>query len=210
MKKISIVLADDHAILRQGIISMLKREEDFEVVGEASTGREAIEQAANLNPSIVVMDVSMPEINGIDATKEIMKINPSAKIIVLSMWRNEDLVKEAIKAGAKGYVVKESIAAELMTAIREIDSGNVFFSPSVLKILHKEYLQSEGKKEHLTVKEHEILRLLTDGKTNKEIGIAMSISAKTVEKHCLQIMKKLGISDRAGLMRYAITKLFLK
>ena len=210
MEKITILLADDHTIFREGLRSLLEFEEGMEVVGEASNGKEAVELAIKLNPDVIIMDITMPEINGLQAAYQIQTKIPSIKIIVLSMSDNEEFVTQAIQAGVCGYLVKQSAANELITAITEVYKGNAYFSAPISKILLEKQRFPNRRSSGLTLREQEVLQFVAQGRTNKEISSLISISVKTVEKYRQQIMDKLKIHDVANLTRYAISKGIIK
>ena len=208
--KISVLLADDHTILREGLRSLLAAASDINIVGEAKTGREAVQLARRLKPAVVVMDIAMPMLNGLEATRQIRSADPSTKVLVLSMHSDSEYVEKVLEAGASGYLVKQTGASDLLTAIREIHRGNVFLSPSISRFLVDQYrtaLRTErpGVGHKLTPREVEVLQLVAEGMTNKQIASELAISVKTVEKHRQQVMDKLDIHDVAGLTRYAIT-----
>ncbi len=210
-KNISIILADDHTIFRQGLRALLEDENDIEIIGEASTGSDVIELARIKHPDVIVMDIKMPVFNGLQATSKIKSFRPETGVIILSMYEDEELVEQAIQAGVNGYLIKETAAGDLLTAIREVKKGNAFFSPSVSRVLleKKQNKPGDGATPQLTFREKEVLQFIAASKTNKEIGILLNISPKTVDKHRQQIMEKLDIHDVAGLTRYAMTKGFL-
>ena len=206
MDRIRILFVDDHPIVRQGLVSLMSGEKDILVVGEASDGDEAIRLARECDPAIVIMDIAMPNRNGLLATRAILKENPKRKVIVLSMSDEPDVVKQAIQVGISGYLVKQSVASELLSAIREVHKGNAFFSPSVSKVLLQLQLPTGAQDQDLTLREREVLQLVTQGRSNKEISTYLEISVKTVEKYRQQIMDKLNIHEVAGLTRFAIAK----
>jgi DNA-binding NarL/FixJ family response regulator len=210
--KITVVLADDHAILRQGLKSLLEAEPDIEVAGEAANGREAIDLVMDRSPDVVVMDITMPDISGLQAADVIKTRLSPAKIIILSMYGDEEYVDQAIQSGVDAYLVKETVAGELINAIREVVKGNAFFSPSISKILReRQKLQHEqANPSALTLREKEILQFVASGKTSREIADVLNISARTIDKHRQQLMEKLDIRDVAGLTRYAVAKGFIK
>lgn len=209
--KIQVLLADDHRMFREGLRVLLEAEEDIEVVGEASNSEEVIQQTRSLKPNIVVMDINMPGVNGLNATHRLVQEDPNVKVVILSMWLDDELVRQAMNVGVSGYVVKQTAASELITAIREVQKGNAFFSPSVSKVLLKFQGQSHlGKRPSLTYREYEVLQLITEGKSSKEIGEVLLISTKTIEKYRQQIMDKLNIHDVASLTRYALTNGLVK
>lgn len=211
MKKISVLLADDHTVVRQGLRSLLSAEPDIEVVGEAENGRQAVQLARQLLPDVVVMDIAMPQLNGLEATRQIIGEGVATKVLVLSSYSDDEYVQQLTEAGALGYLIKQSAANDLIQAVREVAKGNAFFSPSVLKRLI-EYYRASGLKsrlldrrsEQLTSREQEVLQLVAEGQLNKQIAGVLSISIKTVEKHRQQLMNKLKIHDIAGLTRYAV------
>lgn len=210
MKKTSILLVDDHDILRQGLRALLEREPTIEVVGEASTGREAVEWVRQNVPDIVIMDLSMPDVNGFVATRYIHRAHKTVKIIILSMWDDEEYVLQAVDAGARAYLVKKNAAAYILTAIKQVVEGGIFFSPQVADVLldkHKDMSEDENR---LSSREKQVLQLIAEGKSNREITTVLPISMKTVEKHCAEIMKKLDIHERAKLVCYAYEKHIIK
>lgn len=212
MKKISVLLVDDHTVVRQGLRALLKAEEDMEVVGEAENGRQAVILAKKTPPDVVVMDVAMPMLNGLEATRQILKGVPGTKVLVLTSYGDDECVQQLMHAGATGYLIKQTAANDLLKAIREVQRGNAFFSPSIAKRLRDQCREafSNGqparKSTELTSRESEVLQLIAEGFSNKQIAAELAISIKTVEKHRQQVMNKLNIHDVAGLTRYAISK----
>jgi DNA-binding NarL/FixJ family response regulator len=212
MKKISILLVDDHTVVRQGLRALLSSEEDLEVVGEAENGRQAVMLAKENHPDVVVMDIAMPLLNGLEATKQILKLIPSTKVLVLTSYSDDNCVQQLMEAGAAGYLLKQTAANELLKAIREVQRGNAFFSPSIAKRLrdqcHEAFTAGRPprKTTDLTSREAEVLQLVAEGFSNKQIAAELCISIKTVEKHRQQVMNKLKIHDVAGLTRYAISR----
>ena len=213
MKKIGVLLVDDHTVVRQGLRALLNSEEDIEVLGEAENGRQAVMAARKTPPDIVVMDVAMPLLNGLEATRQILKAVPTAKVLVLTSYGDDECVEQLMHAGASGYLIKQTAANELLKAIREVQRGNAFFSPAIAKRLRdqcREVFTSGGrparKATELTSREAEVLQLIAEGFSNKQIAGELTISIKTVEKHRQQVMNKLNIHDVAGLTRYAISK----
>jgi len=205
--EITILLADDHTIFRQGLTSLLRDEQDMRVVGEAGTSTEAVHLAHTLKPAIIVLDITMPDYNGLRAAHKILEQDPSIGIIILSMSADEEFVTQAISVGVKGYLIKQTAASELIIAIREVHRGNAFLSPAISRILVDTHRKGIAKKSFfLTVREKEILELVAAGKTSKEIADNLCISARTVHKHRQQIMEKLDIHDIASLTRYAMEK----
>ena len=212
MGKIRILIADDHSIVREGVRMILAGQEDFEVVGEAATGREALEQARAIKPDIVVMDISMPDMSGIQATEKIRKELPQVHVLGLTMHEEESYVFELLKVGASGYVLKRAAAEDLVSAVRAAHRGEAFLYPSVAKMVVQDYLQRTSAKEKeqaldgLTEREREVLTLIAEGLTNLEIAGRLFISIKTVQTHRAHIMEKLNLHDRTELVRYAIRK----
>jgi len=212
MKKLRILLADDHILMRSGLRALLDRQPNLEVVGETENGRETVALAASLKPDVVVMDVGMPILNGIEATQTIVTQNPTVAVVILSMHADESYVMRALKAGARGYLLKDSAAADLIGAIQAISQGKSFFSPKVSRILAEDYVRVLKQKgavdtyDLLTSREREILQLLAEGKTNKEVATALNISPYTVETHRSHILQKLNLHNSAELVLYAVRK----
>jgi two-component system nitrate/nitrite response regulator NarL len=213
--KIRILLVDDHPIVLWGLRSSLSSHPQFKIVGEASDGTEAIRKAREKNPDVVLMDITLPGLSGIEATRVLQKEVPSAKILALTMHDDKEYVLEIIRAGAKGYVLKDASPSELIQAIVAVHKGDSFFSPGVSRILIDEFKAKPQRKKliainGLTGREEEVLRFIAEGQSNKEIAERLSISVRTVETHREHIMGKLGIHCAAGLAKYAITKGILK
>jgi DNA-binding NarL/FixJ family response regulator len=213
MQKIRVLLADDHTVVRQGLRALLEAEQDITVVGEADTGRLAVQLTAKLTPDVVVMDIAMPMLNGLEATRQIIKDTPTAKVLVLSSYSDDEYVHQLTESGAAGYLLKQTAAADLIKAVREASKGNAFFSPAISKRLLEQYREAflrgipvRKRTDLLTSRESEVLQLIAEGKPNKQIASDLCISIKTVEKHRQQVMNKLNIHDVAGLTRYAISK----
>ncbi len=209
--KIRVLLADDHTIVRQGLRRLLESQPDMLVVGEADNGRDVLKSAARLRPDVVVMDMAMPGLNGIEATRQLTREVPSIRVLALSAYSDEEYVLAACQAGAAGYLVKHSAATELISAIREAMKGNAYFSPGIAKYFTRHAatgLRSTqsglARGKSLTPREREVLQLIAEGRANKQIAAAMAISVKTVEKHRQSVMDKLDIHDIAGLTRYAL------
>jgi DNA-binding NarL/FixJ family response regulator len=212
VKKITVLLADDHMIVREGLRALLEIEPDIEVVGEAETGRQAVRRTQRLLPEVVVIDIAMPQLNGLEATRQILKAVPATRVLILSAHRDDEYVDEAIRIGAAGYLIKQTSAHVLPQAIREAHLGKTFFDPSISKRLGDRRHDAprgatgwhqEGKV-RLTTREVELLQLIAEGSANKQAADALGISIKTVEKHRQNLMRKLEIHDTAGLTRYAI------
>jgi two-component system, NarL family, response regulator NreC len=212
MKKLRILLADDHIVMRTGLRALLERQPNLEVVGESENGRETVGLAASLRPDVVVMDVGMPVLNGIEATQMIVTQCPTIAVVILSMHADESYVMRALKAGARGYLLKDSAAADLIGAIQATSQGKSFFSPKVSRILAEDYVRVLKQKgavdtyDLLTSREREILQLLAEGKTNKEVATALNISPYTVETHRGHILQKLNLHNSAELVLYAVRK----
>ena len=211
MKKITVLLAEDHTIVREGFRRMLELESDIEIVGEAQDGRQAVALIKKLKPAVVLMDIAMPLLNGLEAARQTLKDIPATKVIMLSAHSDEAYVASAIGAGAVGFLLKQTSAQDVCRAIREAHQGKTFFSPSITKQLNHLNPQALGrpgafskKKAELTSREMEVLQLIAEGKANKETAAELGIGMKTVEKHREHLMEKLDIHDTAGLTRYAI------
>ena len=209
MENIKILIVDDHAIMRDGIRALIDPHDDIEIVGEASEGKEAVEKAQELAPDVVVMDISMAGMDGLEATRRIRKKNPQAKILILTQHDDREYILSAIKAGAIGFVPKKALGPELISAIRTMHKGESFLYPSSTTALISDYLkQAKGEDtyNHLTAREREILKLIADGQTNREIASMFSLSLKTVLGHRTKLMGKLNLHNRSELIKYAIRK----
>lgn len=212
MEAIRVLLAEDHTIVRKGILSLLEDEADIEVVGEASNGHEALELVEALRPDIVLIDINMPLLNGLEATRLIKKQFPAVQVLVLTMYKNEEYVLQLLQAGASGYLIKQSVPAELITAIHAVQQGDAFLSPSISKSLIDEYLRRatpQSQPDHydtLTDREREVLQLLVEGFSGKEIAERLVISVKTVSVHRSNLMEKLNLHSIPDLVKYAIRK----
>lgn len=212
MKKLRILLADDHIVMRTGLRALLERQPNLEVVGESENGRGTVELTASLRPDVVVMDVGMPVLNGIEATKAIVSKHPTTAVVILSMHADESYVMRALKAGARAYLLKESASSDLISAIGAVSQGKSFFSPKVSRILAEDYVRVLKQKgavdsyDLLTDREREILQLLAEGKANKEVATTLNISPYTVETHRSHILQKLNLHNPAELVLYAVRK----
>ena len=211
MDKIRVLLADDHTILRSGIRALLEDELDIEVVGEAEDGHAAIRMAAELNPDIVIIDIGMPKLNGLEATRQLKQANPQIKVLVLTMHENEEYVRQVLSSGAMGYILKDAAVRELLGAIRAVQRGEAVLSPAITRLVIEDYLrwgdlQINHMDSPLSPRESEILQLIAEGYTNKEMAEILTISIKTVQSHRTNLMRKLDLHDRGDLIKYAIQK----
>jgi DNA-binding NarL/FixJ family response regulator len=213
MNMIKVLLADDHIVVRQGLRALLVAEGDIEIVAEADNGRQAVQMAKKFLPDVAVIDIAMPVLNGLEATRQITHALPSTKVLILSSYSNDEYVQQLMEAGAAGYLVKQTAANDLLKAIREAHKGNAFFSPAIAKRLRDHCREAfvsgqpvRRRTDYLTTREAEVLQLIAEGRANKQIAAELCISIKTVEKHRQQVMNKLGIHDVAGLTRHAIAK----
>lgn len=212
MDKVRILLADDHNVMRNGLRLLLERQPNLAVVGEAADGRETVRLAEALNPDVVVMDIGMPNLNGIEATRQIVGAKPETAIVILSMHSDESYVIRALKAGARAYLLKDSAEGDLIAAIHAISDGKSFFSPAISRILVEDYMRQLEQKnvedtyELLTAREREILQLLAEGKTNKEAAVMLNLSVYTVETHRTHILQKLNLHNVPELILYAVRK----
>ena len=203
-KPIRVLLAEDHIIVRQGLSALLDNDGHFDVVGEATTGREAVDMAHALRPDIILMDIAMPVLNGFEALRQILAVNPAAKVIILSAHSEDEYIQRANNAGAAGFIEKQTSTTALIKAIREVATGNPFFSP-LSDGSASSPAPTRVEEMHLTRREVEVLRLVAGGSANKQIAAALGVSIKTVEKHRQHLMNKLDIHDIAGLTRYALS-----
>jgi DNA-binding NarL/FixJ family response regulator len=208
IKPITVLLAEDHQIVREGFRSLLKHERDIEVIGEAETGRQAVQMIRKLRPAVVVMDIAMPLLNGLEATRQIRKDLPNTKVLILSAHSDDAYVEQVAALGAAGFLLKQTSSHELATAIREVQKGNTYYSPSVSKRVRDRSQKSleRGSSNRLSSREVEVLQLIAEGKPNKQVAAELGVSFKTVDKHRQHLMAKLNIHDIAGLTRYAIAE----
>ncbi|MCL5030771.1 MAG: response regulator transcription factor [Bacteroidetes bacterium] len=215
MNQINVLIADDHTLIRAGIRELLQNMSGIEVIGEASNGREALERIKEFSPDIVLLDIAMSELNGLEVAERVNKDFPSVSVIILSMYANEEYVLQALKVGAHGYLLKDSAPNELEIAIKAVIRGETYLSPSISKTLVSDYLKriTESPIEEkntsnvfikLTSRQREILQLIAEGNSTKEMAVKLNVSAKTIETHRSKIMERLGIHDIPGLVRYAI------
>ena len=212
MKKIRILIADDHGVVRKGLRLQLEQQSEFEVVGEANDGREAVAMTDELAPDVVIMDIAMPNLNGIQATTQIVKKNPQVGVIILSMHSDETYLTRTLTAGAKGYLLKDNADVDLHRAVQVVAQGKPFFSPAIADTLLEDYmrqLQQRGLQDSydlLTEREKEILQLLAEGRSNKEVASTLDLSPNTVETHRTRIMQKLDLHSSADIVLYAVRK----
>ena len=208
MTKIRVLVADDHTIVRQGLVGILKASPDMEVVAEASDGNEAVEKSLKTKPDVVVLDVSMPRLSGIEAARRIHEALPAARILVLTMHDDEEYILKMVRAGASGYLLKDGAASELLAGIRNLKAGKTHYGPHAAKALDEAFARDRPSEpadpyERLTDREREVFQLVVEGKTNAEIGELLFISAKTVDNHRTRLMEKLGLHSAAEVIRYA-------
>ena len=211
MEKIRIILVDDHTILRDGIRALLENEPDMVVIGAAEDGRTAVNLTRQLLPDVVLMDIAMPLLNGLEATRQIIHDYPKVKVLILSMYDNEEYIRNSLANGAMGYILKDASAAELLDAIRAVNRGETILSPAVTRLVVENYLRwgdlkKDNNKDGLSPREREVLQLIAEGYSNKQIAEILCISIKTVQAHRLNLMSKLGLHDRADLIKYAIQR----
>jgi DNA-binding NarL/FixJ family response regulator len=212
MSPIRILLADDHVVMRSGLRLLLERQPNLEVVGEAADGQEAVRLAAAEKPEVVIMDIAMPHLNGVEATRQIVTRNPEMAVVILSMHSDESYVLRSLKAGARAYLLKDSAEADLIAAIHAIQEGKSFFSPGVRRILKEDYVHQlaklgvEDTYELLTPREREVLQLVAEGKSNKEVANLLNLSLYTVETHRTPILQKLNLHSVPELILYAVRK----
>lgn len=212
MERIKVLLVDDHTIVRQGLRCILDTDEEIEVIGEAGDGRTAVDLAERLHPDVVVMDLTLPELNGIEATRRIFKQDKDAKVLILTMHTDRMFVRQSLKAGARGYLVKDAEDTDLVRAVKVVGRGGSFFNAEVSRMLLNDYLGEQGSSDgdddltRLTGREREILQLIAEGRTNGEIAGSLTLSLNTVETHRKQIMRKLDLHKTAELVRFALRK----
>jgi len=211
MDKIRVLIADDHSILREGIRSLLENESDMEVVGEAEDGHLAVSMACELEPDVILMDIGMPRLNGLEATRQIRKKLPNTQILVLSMHDNEEYIRQVLANGAMGYILKDAAYNELLSAIRSVYRGEAVLSPAITRLVIEDYLRwgdlrPRNVDNGLSHREREVLQLIAEGYTNKEIADILCISIKTVQAHRSNLMEKLDLHDKSELIKYAIRK----
>ncbi len=208
---IRILIADDHTLLRNGICALLEDEQDMTIVGEASDGREAVRLAGQLKPNVVLMDIAMPLLNGLEATRQIKHDHPEINVLVLTMYDHEEYFRQMLEVGASGYIIKRAAATELVSAIRAVYRGEAILSPAITRLLLEDYLSHESRADRddpnaLSAREREVLQLIAEGKTSREIAEILHLSVKTVQSHRTSLMQKLDLHDRGDLIKYAIQK----
>ena len=209
MDELRVLLGDDHTVLRQGLRKILEDRRDWRVVAEAGNGRDAVREAIELNPDVAVLDIGMPLLNGIEATRQIIRRAPTVRILILSMHSDQAYVTQAVQAGARGYLLKESAGSELIAAIAAVVAGKSFFSPAVAQVVFDDYVRSLTQRgitdryDALSEREREVLQLVAEGKSSKEIAVVLSISPATVETHRTHLLQKLGLRNTAEVVRYA-------
>ena len=212
MTPIRVLLADDHGVVRKGLRFLLSQDPEIEVAGEAEDGREAVRLAAELLPNIVIMDIAMPQLNGLDAAQQITKTHPRIAVIILSMYSDEEFLIRALTAGAKGYLLKDSAEADVLRAVHAVAQGRTYFTPSIAHTLLEDYmrrLQQEGVQDRydlLTDREREVLQLLAEGRSNKDVAALLNLSIHTIDTHRTNFMQKLGLHNTAEIVIYAMRK----
>jgi DNA-binding NarL/FixJ family response regulator len=209
--KIRILIADDHTLLRNGICALLGEEQDMVIVGEAEDGREAVRLAGQLKPNVVLMDIAMPLLNGLEATRQIKREHPETNVLVLTMYDHEEYFRQMLEVGASGYIIKRAAATELVSAIRAVYRGEAVLSPAITRLVLEDYLNHDVHRESndpnaLSSREREVLQLIAEGKTSREIADILHLSVKTVQSHRTSLMQKLDLHDRGDLIKYAIQK----
>ncbi|MBI3048908.1 MAG: response regulator transcription factor [Acidobacteria bacterium] len=212
MAKLRILLADDHTVVRQGLRKVLEEREEWEVIAEAGDGREAVRQAEELKPDVAIIDIAMPLLNGIEATRQIVKRSPATRVLILTMHSDEAYVNQILQVGATGYLLKDSADVDLIQAVSAVSKGKSFFSPAVARVMLDDYVRQLADRgitdryESLSEREREIFQLIAEGKANKEIAALLAISPSTVETHRARIMEKLDLHSAAEIVLYAVRK----
>jgi len=206
-----ILLADDHEVVRRGLCSLLRGQPEWEVCGEAGDGREAVESAQKLQPDVVILDIGMPNLNGLEATRQILKANPKIKVLILTLHDSDQVVRDILDAGARGFLLKSDAARDLIAAVEALRRGKIYFTPKVGAMVLEGYLHRESKpspeplaRTRLTPREREIVQLLAEGKSSKEVAVALGLSVKTAETHRSNIMRKLELHSISALVLYAV------
>ena len=212
MSRLRILLADDHTLMRQGLRKIIEEHDDWEVVGEAGTGRDAVQQALEMRPDIVVLDIAMPQLNGIEATRQISRRAPDIRVLILSMYSDEAYILQVLKAGARGYLLKDSADVDLIRAITAVGQGKSFFSPAVARVMLDDYVRNLAERgltdryDSLSEREREVFQLIAEGNSNKEVAELLGVSVSTVETHRTHIMEKLDVHSTAEIVLYAVRK----
>ena len=214
-ERIKVLLCDDHTLFREGIKAILRDEPSLEIVGEAANGRQAVDMANELHPDVVLMDIAMPDLSGFDATRRILQANPKAKVVILTMYEEEEVINRCLGAGASGYVLKDAPRAHLIHAIEVVNKGGQYMSSRALKKVVRQYVKGGVKAqatgyERLSDREREVLKLLADGLALKEIAVQLMLSVKTVDAHKTNLMRKLDLHDRSELIKYAIQRKLIR
>lgn len=215
-KKTRVLIAEDHTIVRQGLSALINKQSDMQVIGEAQNGKEAVEKTKELCPDVVLMDIAMKHMNGLEATARIKKMAPEVKVLVLTMYENEEYIFQILRVGASGYLLKEAPMTDLIAAIKAVNKGESYLSPSISKKVIEDYIrraelgEQAGIDDILSDREREVLQLIAEGQTYEQIASILCISKKTVETHRANIMDKLNIHDKVGLVKYAIRKGLIK
>ena len=210
MAKARVLIADDHEVVRQGILSLVKMLNQFEVCGEAMDGRDAVQKAKELRPDIVIIDIGMPQLNGLDATRQIMRERPSTKVLVLTMHDSEQVVREVLEAGARGYLLKSDAGRDLVSALEELQLNKTFFTTKISEMVLASFLNSRTMEPTpsnalgLTSREREVIQLVAEGKSTKEVAVTLGLSVKTADTHRSNLMRKLGVHSVSELVLYAI------
>ena len=212
MTRVKLLLADDHEIVREGLRSLLGARRDFEIVGEAADGREAVALVEELKPDIVILDISMPLLNGLEATRQILKMRPQTKVLILTMHESDSLVRDILNVGARGYILKTDVGKDLVTAVESLHRKKTFFTSSVSQMVLDGYLKGSGSRSsnsdsegtRLTPRQREVVQLVAEGKSSKEVAVALDLSVKTAETHRTNIIHRLGLHSVAELVRYAV------
>jgi len=206
-----ILLADDHEIVRRGLCSLLRAQPEWEVCGEAGDGREAVEKAQSLRPDVVILDIGMPNLNGLEATRQILKANPQIKVLILTLHDSDQVVRDILDAGARGFLLKSDAARDLIAAVEALRRGKIYFTPRVGSMVLEGYLHRDSRpspephsRHRLTPREREIVQLLAEGKSSKEVAVALGLSVKTAETHRSNIMRKLELHSISALVLYAV------
>jgi len=212
MSRLRILLADDHTLMRQGLRKIIEEHDDWEVVGEAGTGRDAVQQALEIRPDIVVLDIAMPQLNGIEATRQISRRAPDIRVLILSMYSDEAYILQVLKAGARGYLLKDSADVDLIRAITAVGQGKSFFSPAVARVMLDDYVRNLAERgltdryDSLSEREREVFQLIAEGNSNKEVAELLGVSVSTVDTHRTHIMEKLDVHSTAEIVLYAVRK----